>query len=656
MPAGFTLVAGNFDLSEYTRVNPGDGLDPYPEGTLEPVFSESPLRDGGKLALINKKVTERRFALFLNEPDPTVLRTLEQDLNRELERAPGIQAEWRPPNSSDSTYWDVEAGVFEPDYNFRRDVRGWLGGMLKLWTGPYGHTATERIVATGAGTGLLLRVAIPSLGGDAPALARYRITAGSQVPTAGRVVALSLLPHPSYLAKIPAGSFTNAMAGASLTGASGAEGSQYLGLPISPSQGIPTPVFDVLLPIGSVYIGANRIFAVGRSRVGIGAALRLFGQDGQPVGPTVVASANADWQLLDLGILRVPTICPTQPLMSLWAGRIGTPSGTPSDVIFPAFGGGSGMLHVNEFLVLPEDTTTVVVDTESQIAHDTFKRNAALADSLDALGNTWATPVATPVGSTWITKDQSDGIAQVDVAVPTIGAGIELRLPTAARDVRMWMSKWGWFLGVLASGGGFGLRKIARRDDSSDEGAKAWVGAKYTATPGALALISFNGVATTLIASNAVPSYYPSAARLHFVTEGGRGWADIRDDGAGGLSLGSVGASHVALGLPGNLGMTAQRNGINPQLDIMEFGAESRQGSYAARDAYVLDGVRGQTYRELSGTSFLRDLGWRQRAPAPQLPPSAAAVAIVVAPAPAGHGNELLAVEVRAQERFRFAR
>lgn len=346
MAANFILRVGDLDLSEFVRVTAGDGLDPFSPAFSTRTFAHSPLSAGGDLALTDADVKEMVWPLYLNAPSKDELTALTGQLDRQLARMPTL-VEWRDAAASQSTFFDLASGQFDPEFDFRRAEQGWLGGMLHLWVQPYGHTNQWRLVASAAGSGMLLRAPVPSpLAGDVDAVCQVAITAPEWAAPAGRFVAFSVLAHPSYSPELHAAQFTDRVAGAALVGASGAVASQYLSVPsLAADIACKAP-----LAIPSVYSGDQRVLAVARtpsSAASTPAMLRLLDAYSQPAGPTAPAAEGAGWGLVDLGVVRVPSALarPTSVKLAVQAG--------------------GAAVHISELVILPERSTVFVSDDAS---------------------------------------------------------------------------------------------------------------------------------------------------------------------------------------------------------------------------------------------------------------------------------------------------
>lgn len=583
------------------------------------------------------------------------LHRMEQDLNRTLDD-PTAEVRWQDTGASEVTYLDKLAGRFEPDHNYRRGAHDWQNGMVRLWTEPYGHTGTERLVATGAGSGCLLEVAVPSiLQGDVAALLDVRITAGDTVPSAGRRVAFAVLPHPSYSADFPAASIGDRMGGAALTGASGADGSQYLGLPVSPTtaSGIAA---QVPLQIPTVYAGRNRVFALARSAIVGGVAMRMFDPFGNPLGPTAVASAMDSWALLDMGVLTVPSgPVPTTFKLPLVVGGASRGALPPQVLASPGF-------HLNAVYLLPEDSTVLVNDVgarPSVIAGDDLEALTGGLDGLDDFGNNWE-----------IARSQASVALYVDAgkAIPTLlvtgnGNYIDRLVQDSLTVMELYHIP-----GVPS-----GIHSAVRRDiDSSN-----WIDAIYTSNPSySISLLSVSNGATTLHASQGVGSYPAIGANGVFVpmqmalrTVGGQAAVTLRNVGGATLflagavpvTIASIGASHANLDRIGNPGVRTHvpvpTNSAQTGRHVLSLYAYSVPSSrLSARDVHRFS-TDDRITRNPSGLDITGYLNSDARGRIPAGPvPTTARVAALVAPVDEGVANDLTAVEVRAREQFRFSR
>lgn len=366
-PAGaglsLRLVGGTtsaLDLTTFLNAQEGEGLDPADGSFLEPVFNDSPIGDGQGLVNIDTHNKELVWPLHLTATSKDALHDVVRQLRRKLDE-PDVLVEWRDHGSTDVTYYDLEYGRFEAGYRFFRARQNWLSGNLHCWVRPYGHTATERIVGTGAGSGFLQMISAPNIAGDAPALMVCEISAtGAQ-----ELYGVTVVPS-GVLTEWRAASISILNATSTLVGASGAVGSQYRGIHVA------TPAVDAALiyvPQASM-VGDQRIFAIARTPNlgGMNLSLRNTGTPSVVLGPTAFLSATYalapygdtptswnGWQLVDLGVMRMPPskMRPATAALALSAAMAS--SAAPSLIASPG-------LHLAALYVMPEDRTSIVLD------------------------------------------------------------------------------------------------------------------------------------------------------------------------------------------------------------------------------------------------------------------------------------------------------
>lgn len=576
------------------------------------------------------------------------LQDMRARLSNELRKADGgagLRMRFRDEGASQVTWFDVVDGQLDPGYHYFRSLHNWSDEMLRLRLQPFGHTATERVIATGQASGVIVDVAVPtSLQGDVPAVLDARITAGDAVPSVGRRVALSVIGHPSYSPQFAAASIGDRQAGATLVGQAGAAGSQYLALPVSPT-GASGVAAMVPMPIPTVYAGRNRVFALARSRLNGGVALRIFDPFGNAIGPTALATAQENWGLLDMGVLSVPHgQVPTSFKLPLVAG------GASGNTVAASPG-----LHLNALFVLPEDQTVLVNDVgavATTLAGDDFAgADSALTGLADDHGNTWRLGRSQASQSLIL----NDGYAQNG---PIVTSPSGLSGNYIDRSVNDCESVARVLLDTAASGMSFSVRR--------DVSASYYIDAAYQHLPSrTLSLISVASGATTVHASQAMASLAQiSNYYLTLRTLGGQAYVNLaREDGAtvflagpSGVTTASIGASHAFLGQAGNPGLNIrQQGGETPR--FLDFAVRSIPSSpLAARDVYRFS-VDGQITRNPSGLDITAYLNGQARGQVPQAPaPTCARIVALVAPVDQGPANELVALDVRARDRFGFLR
>lgn len=342
------------DLSVHLKVNQGDGLDfADADGFIEPQWSEGGTSDGDALLSIHEGNRQQSFPCILNPAKAGYAATkdglalLVRDINRALKAAQVV--EWRDDGATRSTYYDVRFARFDPAYDYRRAGQLWLPGTVKVWTKPYGNTATNRIVATGQSAGMVMLVA-SGIDGDTPAdiaaLVSHLPAGNASQFTGDRLIIGVAACGVDFCASpfTPAASMGPGGL-ASLIGASGAISSQAWRATVGVSV---APLMTVLLPFGLAtrarwlaMIRSNAPTALGT------VAAALYGVDvytGQAVGPTVVMDTGKDWRVVDFGV-----VSPPPPLFSPQFWIYGAHMGATAASI--DFGGA---------LFVPEDSVVMV--------------------------------------------------------------------------------------------------------------------------------------------------------------------------------------------------------------------------------------------------------------------------------------------------------
>lgn len=371
---------GTFDFTEYVRGQAGDGLDPYGAPFADPQFTESAFGIGQALASTAIGNREQVWPLYLNEPDTNALHDLVIDLGRELAQD-DLTVEWRAPGADTSTFYTVETARFDPSFDMRKGLYGWLAGTLRVWCNPpYGHTGTYRVVATAAGGSAAARIALPSLAGDVPAALDLTARRGGSEALAhpGRTLAVGVLPHPSMAGIIPAASM---VPGVGATIASG-----MVQFPAIYADRNAVGRAQVHLSPGSVYAGRRmRVLALAETNSRSG--LRVTGvKDGATLGHQMATAVNAR-ELLDLGAMDIPRADSraTHTVDLLLTGPVG--SGVYGDIRSADVAAG---LHA--LMVIPEESLTVVRDRQGALVafDDTLTPTARiLTGRRDNLGNEW---------------------------------------------------------------------------------------------------------------------------------------------------------------------------------------------------------------------------------------------------------------------------
>jgi hypothetical protein len=664
MAADFTLKIGTLNLAHWIRVSPGEGFDPYDQDFIEPIFGQSPLSEGQPQTGENIGNREMQWPLILGSAG-----IVKQDLhnqiagiNREIRNANPRQIQWADKGAT-VTYYDFEAARVEPDYNFRRGEQNRANAVLRAWTRPFGHTNEWRTVASIAASGVFARVAMPStVLGDRPAHSRFAIQPGSYAQD-GRMLVMGVLPHASYPGRIPAASISlQTDASPILIGASGAPGSQLIGLwPIFSGVNATRGLYGKAhLSPASLYAGKpHRVIQAVRSNYWGGHAVYAK-HLGELVGPTVAARHEPfSWQLVDLGLLRVPSDPITATLTLDLHGAAMHVKDSPGQIQDTA----SWALMMGDVFVLPEELSAVVVDDDREvIVRDTFYNNIAVVGSAqlltgriaDITGQTWHT--ATEIGS-WSLYIAAEGDPNIKLATsPAAGAWRGNRLDTGltledcAIEFGYHHTTSGSASGVLA------VRKSATFNH--------YVEAQVNDRPsGYLSMYIVVGGATTLLGSVGVPSLHSADFRLRLRTLGPVAeltleplslvpTAYINTLGTGVIA--SVGGSHAAVPMRGDL-VVAMNSGDDALYHPVVYSLASR--GVGAGDIYELDPQRA--YRLSNASGLTEHMARWQRGAVPQTPVPTGGAAFFMAAgrgARRAPGNDLLNASLQVRERFTYAR
>lgn len=372
---------GTFDFTEYVRGQAGDGLDPYGAPFADPQFTESAFGIGQALASTAIGNREQVWPLYLNEPDTNALHDLVIELGRELAQD-DLTVEWRAPGADTSTFYTAETARFDPSFDMRKGLYGWLAGTLRVWCNPpYGHTGTYRVVATVAGGSAAARIALPSLAGDVPAALDLTVRRGGSEVLAhpGRTLAVGVLPHPSMAGVIPAASMVPGV------GATLASGMVQVPAVFNGPESVGKA--QVHLSPGSVYSGKRcRVLALAETNSRSG--LRVTGiKDGATLGPAQLATAVGARHLMDLGVMEIPKADAraTHTIDVAMSGPIGTG-------LYGEARAGGAPVGLHALMVVPEESLTIIQDRKGALLafDDTLTPTGRLLTGRrDNLGNEW---------------------------------------------------------------------------------------------------------------------------------------------------------------------------------------------------------------------------------------------------------------------------
>lgn len=363
-PAGtgvsLRLVGGTtaeLDLTTYINLVEGEGFDPADGDFLEPVFTDSSIGAGQSLVNIDVQNKEMQFPLHLKAATKDSLHALVRTLRLKLSE-PGVLVEWRDADATDVTYYDLEFGRFDPGYLYHRGRHNRVSGTLRCWTRPYGHTATERIVGTAAGSGFMQTISVADLAGDVSAVTTLEITGTGSLGEERDVWGMSVVPSGAQ-SEWRAASLV-AIAAATLVGEDTAVGSQYQGIYVGTSS---AELARINLAQASL-VGNQRVLALARTPNRGGCYLRHSVNDrSSPTALltatyplyTLVATPWRGWQLIDLGAVHLasPAIRAATMTISVFGGLA---SYTASSLV------ASPGIHLAALYVLPEDRTSLIID------------------------------------------------------------------------------------------------------------------------------------------------------------------------------------------------------------------------------------------------------------------------------------------------------
>jgi hypothetical protein len=389
-PAGTSvslrIVGGTtseLDLTQYMMLQEGDGFDPASGTFLEPEFNDSSTGAGQGLVNIDVGNKEFTFPLHLKSATKDGLHALVRSLRRKLDE-PDVLVEWRDYGATDVTYYDIEFGRWDPGYAFFKAKHNWIKGSLRCWVRPYGHTATERIAGTAAGSGFMQIVSADTISGDVGAEIICDITGGGDIR---HLYGLSVVPS-GVAVQWPAASVTQFGSTSVLTGASGAVASQYRAIHATfTSQG---GVGIFYLPQGRLE-GRQRLLAVARTANLHGAylsALPVGGLEADSIGPLAFlgathssgdfgASAWRGWQLVDLGVLPMPVASMRSATQAIVLSGVLASQALGSMMASPA-------LHISAVYALPDERTTIIVDRGvEKVATSNARLDGTLRESFD---------------------------------------------------------------------------------------------------------------------------------------------------------------------------------------------------------------------------------------------------------------------------------
>ena len=391
-----TLTVANNNASNPQSINVwpwvianDESVDPYDPAFTDRVISHSLLREGGVLALEDRKAKELVFPLIMGPFADASTMAKQIALLNQIISSPGATWSWQDDGMSQATVFDGLTGQFDIQYSYRRAQKFYTNGKLRLFAQPFGHTGSVRPYAAASSVGPLLLISPyasgggtiltasttgfgaspqigplgassgisywgnPSIAGDAPALLQISYVGPFAAGATGAGLVpdtiVSLLPDSNYRP------FVNAIEIASTTtaGNNGASfwtswhsstvvASTFLRLGGSAAGLLafkPLPIANSVPTLD--WAGQQRLFAIARATQ-VPGILQTQGNAlvDRPTTATVLAG---DWGLYDLGTFTLrPSQAPAVPV--LVEGTAG------------AGASGSG-LDVNGLVMLPDNTS-----------------------------------------------------------------------------------------------------------------------------------------------------------------------------------------------------------------------------------------------------------------------------------------------------------
>lgn len=314
------LKVNGTDLSAFLRVQPDDGLDVTDNEYLQPQFGGAPaLAEGGIFVANTSRNKQWEVPLWVRSQATgaqgvnDLVKTINNDV---LDRGPAA-LEFRPEGATSSTFFDLEAGRLDPVFSHFHHRKGWAKTDMKLWTKPYGHTATMRtIVASTVSSGMLGPglYQLSGIQGDARALANVYLKPQNFGLGATGFVMYAVTPLPSYTPFIPMPSVfgsTTVSSGSAIASSYRKYAAQN-GIDLA---GIRPAVATIALPPGG-YAGRNRVYIIaghsfsGPGGSGVQLALTDGGSQILTQGTALIRNslaATGSFELVDVGEITVPS-------------------------------------------------------------------------------------------------------------------------------------------------------------------------------------------------------------------------------------------------------------------------------------------------------------------------------------------------------------
>lgn len=364
------------DLTAYNRLAHGDGHEPASADSFDPQFTgPSALGEGQSFVGNSLGNVAMSFPLILDAANTDALYQLIRDIRTDLVK--GNTVEYRSGGASQSTFFDMESGKLEPNFEFWLDQNARCRAQLTIWRRPYGHSGTSRVIASAVGTGPMMVTATGVLGdGSAQANLRFRPVATSNTNLTGIVWGIKN-PVPSGFnpfwgalrIETEAYEFYPGATTVSATSlASGRINNQYRAVNPANIVSLGTsqnPVFDIYIP-GRTFGGRYRVLANARMRATfsqsssrVEAVLRAFSDLGM-IGETRKDMKDLpDWSPIDLGEITIPSTGTTSLNLILSVQHSASPVGALT-ATYP--------FQVDGFTLVPLDKSAGMISTGSGLS------------------------------------------------------------------------------------------------------------------------------------------------------------------------------------------------------------------------------------------------------------------------------------------------
>ena len=323
------LKVNGRDLTDYNRMAHGDGHEPASADSFEPQFTgPSALGEGQSFVGNSLGNVAMSFPLILSAATTDALYQLIRDIRTDLVK--GNTVEYRSGGATQSTFFDMESGKLEPNFEFWLDQNAKCRAQLTIWRRPYGHTGTSRVIASAVGTGPMTITATGILG-DENALVDLGVrNSGSATGWQGHVIYGVKYPVPSgFNPHWTASRFGGAGTVVNATSlASGRVANTYFAHPANPlaTSGFYAPL-NLNGLAGVTYAGRYRVVANGRIRAVFTAAntkveSQLFTSDAYAGGENRLYGrkplpSSLNWTPWDLGEITVPSSAASSFYLSL---------------------------------------------------------------------------------------------------------------------------------------------------------------------------------------------------------------------------------------------------------------------------------------------------------------------------------------------------